>query len=103
MAKYVKTAIMEKKQLSLADHQGQEAGPQADATASMDPKLEYTPEILREGWLRAAAEADNLRKRRAAELGTARKEERVALLRAFLEVVGVAVLWPFILIRGLLR
>lgn len=61
--------------------------PHADTATPIDPKLEYDPEILREGWLRTAAALDNLRKCTAAQVGAARGEERVALLRAFLEVV----------------
>jgi molecular chaperone GrpE len=49
--------------------------------------LAQDPEILREGWLRAAAELENLRKRTAAEIGAARKEERIAILSALLEVM----------------
>ena len=78
---------MEREQLVVADQQAREARREAALKTPVDPKLEVNPAILREGWLRAAAEADNLRKRMAVEKGAARKEERIALLRGFLEVV----------------
>jgi len=78
---------MDRKHPVVAGRRNPEAVPRSDATVPIDPTLEYDPEILREGWLRAAAELDNLRKRTVAEVAAARREERIGLLRAFLEVV----------------
>ncbi len=44
-------------------------------------------EVLRDRWLRAAAELDNLRKRMDRELTQARRQERAAVVGAFLEIV----------------
>lgn len=44
-------------------------------------------EMLREKWLRSAAELDNLRKRTARDIDTAKARERENLLRSFLDVL----------------
>jgi molecular chaperone GrpE len=44
-------------------------------------------ETLEERWMRAAAEADNLRKRKAKEVKVARRQERAYTLRRFLSVL----------------
>lgn len=51
------------------------------------PEAGDETEALREKWLRAAAELDNLRKRTARDIETARARERENLLRSFLEVL----------------
>lgn len=78
---------VERKRGITTDSRNQESVSRIDETAPVDPKLVCDPEILRDGWFRAAAELDNLRKRWSVEIEAARKEERTHLLRAFLAVV----------------
>jgi molecular chaperone GrpE len=56
------------------------------ASAKADPVAGDVPDY-RDKWLRAAADLDNLRKRKARDLETARARDRENLLRSFVEVL----------------
>lgn len=57
-------------------------------TADNSPAAaEDDPQVLKDRWLRAAAELDNMRKRTKKRIETERREERETLLRSFLEVL----------------
>jgi molecular chaperone GrpE len=62
--------------------------PNGDVHPSAEgPAREEDADVLRERWLRVAAELDNLRKRTSRQIDAARREERETLLLGFLEVV----------------